>query len=213
MKPFYVRILWYAKRVQDMHNIAKNLPLPLMKGDSYEAANWKVCKEKTLLMRFQLQSGTGSPHPYGMSLRIIKRTIVLWPMKIGVTSCTKLREYIIGKGQQLKLRRLILLERPIIMTATNLLGSWGRIRQEMVSSAIIKDPETRLPRIEVTRAGACFEIMQECLSKSICVIVLKTVLASVPTSSPYGTDWEDLWEVGMKRWNSISGPEENLINS
>ena len=41
VKPFLVGILRYAKRIQDMHDLANNLPPPLMKGNGYEEYNWK----------------------------------------------------------------------------------------------------------------------------------------------------------------------------
>ena len=40
VKPFKVKILQYAKRVQDMHELDKHLPPPSMKGESAMAANW-----------------------------------------------------------------------------------------------------------------------------------------------------------------------------
>ena len=41
VKPFYVKIIHYSERVVDMHDLAKQLPTPLMKGDGYEDNNWK----------------------------------------------------------------------------------------------------------------------------------------------------------------------------
>ena len=41
VNPFRVGILRYAKRIQDMHDLANNLPPPLMKGNGYEEYNWK----------------------------------------------------------------------------------------------------------------------------------------------------------------------------
>ena len=40
VKPLCIKILRYAERVRDMHDLAKYLPTPLMKGDIAEAANW-----------------------------------------------------------------------------------------------------------------------------------------------------------------------------
>ena len=45
VKPFCVGILHYAERVQEMHDLAKYLPPPSMKGESFEEANWKVNKK------------------------------------------------------------------------------------------------------------------------------------------------------------------------
>ena len=45
VKPFCVRICCYAYRVQDMYDLAKNLPPPSMKGNGYKSANWKVCNK------------------------------------------------------------------------------------------------------------------------------------------------------------------------
>ena len=37
-----VKILYYAERVREMHELAKYLPPPSMKGEIYEAANYTV---------------------------------------------------------------------------------------------------------------------------------------------------------------------------
>ena len=42
VKPFKVKILRYAEHVLDMHEQAKHLPSPSMKGESSMAANWSV---------------------------------------------------------------------------------------------------------------------------------------------------------------------------
>ena len=41
VKAFRVRILCYAERIQEMHDLVKNLPPPLIKGKSFEEAGWK----------------------------------------------------------------------------------------------------------------------------------------------------------------------------
>ena len=43
--------------------------------------------------------------------------------------------------------------------------------------------------------------------------VLKTVLASASTIRPSKMEWKDLWESGMKRWNSTRSPKVNEIKS
>ena len=47
-----------------------------------------------------------SPHPFRMSWRIIKRTIIPWLMKIGVTSCPPSRSKIIGKRAANQINRI-----------------------------------------------------------------------------------------------------------
>ena len=42
VKHFRVKILRYAKRVIDIHDLAKYLPTPSMKVESAEADNWTV---------------------------------------------------------------------------------------------------------------------------------------------------------------------------
>ena len=42
VKPFKVKILRYAERVCEMHDLAKYLPLPSMKVESELVANWSV---------------------------------------------------------------------------------------------------------------------------------------------------------------------------
>ena len=46
MKPFCVSILRYSNRVRKMNDLEKSLPIPSLKGESYEAANWKVCNQE-----------------------------------------------------------------------------------------------------------------------------------------------------------------------
>ena len=46
VKPFKVKILRYAKRVSEMHDLAKYLPPPLMKGDSAKADNCIVYNQE-----------------------------------------------------------------------------------------------------------------------------------------------------------------------
>ena len=43
MKPFRSGILPYAKRVREIHDLAKYLSPPLMKGVSFDSASWDVC--------------------------------------------------------------------------------------------------------------------------------------------------------------------------
>ena len=45
LKPFRVRIIRYAERVQEMHDLAEYLPPPSMKGESFKASNWKVSEK------------------------------------------------------------------------------------------------------------------------------------------------------------------------
>ena len=45
VKPFKFKILRYTKRMHEMHDLAKYLPPPSIKGDSTMAANWSVRNE------------------------------------------------------------------------------------------------------------------------------------------------------------------------
>ena len=49
VKLFCVRNLRYAERVQEMHDLAKYLPPPSIKGDIYEEDNWEG-RDKELSM-------------------------------------------------------------------------------------------------------------------------------------------------------------------
>ena len=61
VKPFKVKILRYAKRVQDMHELAKHLPPPPMKGESVMAANWSVRNKEFTTSDLQLSIRDGLP--------------------------------------------------------------------------------------------------------------------------------------------------------
>ena len=43
VKPFRVGIIWYAESIQEIYDLSKYLPPPLMNGDSHESANWDFC--------------------------------------------------------------------------------------------------------------------------------------------------------------------------
>ena len=136
-------------------------------------------------------------------------------MNICVTSCPQLRLNITGKGRKVRLRRSPLLVRPLYLTATDPLGSWGIRRQDLglVYCAPTKDPTTRRLRVTVSSATTFFARSQKFLNQSICHTVLRTVLESVPTIIPSRMDWENLYEVGLKLWNSTGSPKVNGINS
>ena len=42
VKPFRVVILHYTESVEEMHDLSKYIPPPSMKGEIFEASNWKV---------------------------------------------------------------------------------------------------------------------------------------------------------------------------
>ena len=42
VNPFRVGILQYYERIGEMHDLAKNIPLPSMTGQDYDEANWVV---------------------------------------------------------------------------------------------------------------------------------------------------------------------------
>ena len=46
MKPIKVKIIRYAKRVCEMHDLEKYLPPPSMKGESEMSDNWNVRNEE-----------------------------------------------------------------------------------------------------------------------------------------------------------------------
>ena len=61
VKPFRVRILCYADRVREMHDLAKYLPPPSMNGKSYEAANWKFCYQLFTVIEIHVAIQGGIP--------------------------------------------------------------------------------------------------------------------------------------------------------
>ena len=61
VKPFKVKVLCYAKRVREMHDLAKYLPPPLMKEESAMTANWSVRNKEFTTSDLQLAIKDGSP--------------------------------------------------------------------------------------------------------------------------------------------------------
>ena len=61
LKPFRVVILHYAERVEEMHDLAKQLPPPLMKGKSFESANWKVRNRELSVHEIRVLVKDGPP--------------------------------------------------------------------------------------------------------------------------------------------------------
>ena len=49
LKPFKVKIIRYAERVRDMHDLAKYLPPPSMKGDIAMADNWSIHNKEFMI--------------------------------------------------------------------------------------------------------------------------------------------------------------------
>ena len=45
LKSFKVKVFRHAEHVREMHDLAKYLPLPLMKNGSAEVDNWNVCNQ------------------------------------------------------------------------------------------------------------------------------------------------------------------------
>ena len=62
VNPFHVRIIYYAGRVGYMHNLANQLPPLLMKGESFESDNWKICNNELYVhdIRFEVKDGLPS---------------------------------------------------------------------------------------------------------------------------------------------------------
>ena len=60
-KPFIVKIIRYAERVHDMHDLAKYLPPTSMKGESTMADNWNVRNEEFTISDLQLAIKDGLP--------------------------------------------------------------------------------------------------------------------------------------------------------
>ena len=61
LKPFRVVILCCAKRIMEMHDLAKYLPSPLMKGESYKSANWKFCDQELSVIDIRVAIKGGLP--------------------------------------------------------------------------------------------------------------------------------------------------------
>ena len=61
LKPLKVKILRYAELVREMHDLAKYLPPPSMKGESAEAANWTVHNQEFTADEFRIAIKDGLP--------------------------------------------------------------------------------------------------------------------------------------------------------
>ena len=62
LNPFHVRIIHYSERVGCMHDLANHLHSPLMKGESFEAYNWKFRDNELSVhdIRFSVKDGLPS---------------------------------------------------------------------------------------------------------------------------------------------------------
>ena len=54
VKPFRVKILRYAKRIIEVHDLNKYLPPPSLRGESAEADNWTVCNQEFVVSEIWL---------------------------------------------------------------------------------------------------------------------------------------------------------------
>ena len=61
VKPFKVKFLRYADRVRELHDLAKYLPTPSMKGQSAIADNWKVHNQDFTASDIRLAIKDGPP--------------------------------------------------------------------------------------------------------------------------------------------------------
>ena len=61
VKIIFVGILHFADRVEEMHEIAKHVPPPLMKGQIFEAANFKVCDKEFYVREIRVYIKYGLP--------------------------------------------------------------------------------------------------------------------------------------------------------
>ena len=61
VKPFKVKIIRYAERVHEMHELPKDLPPPSMKGESDEAANLTVRNQSFAASEIRLTIKDGIP--------------------------------------------------------------------------------------------------------------------------------------------------------
>ena len=61
VKPFKVKILCYAKSVREMHELAKYLPSPYMKGESEMVANWSFRNKEFTTGDIRLAISDGLP--------------------------------------------------------------------------------------------------------------------------------------------------------
>ena len=63
VKPFKFKILRYAERVHEMHDLAKYLPPYSMIVESVKAANWNVCNQEFTAGEFRLEIKDRLPKP------------------------------------------------------------------------------------------------------------------------------------------------------
>ena len=61
LKPLKVKIICYAERVREMHDLSNYLPPPTIKGESAMAANWNVCNEEFTISDIRLAIKDGLP--------------------------------------------------------------------------------------------------------------------------------------------------------
>ena len=61
VKAFHIRILQYADRVREMHDLEKCLPPPSIKGKIYEATSWKVCNQEFTVSKTRVTIEDGLP--------------------------------------------------------------------------------------------------------------------------------------------------------
>ena len=174
-----------------MHYLAKYLPPPSIRPIFLKYLVGNSATNNYLRIIFELILSTDSPNTCRMSWRIIKCTIVTWIINICETYCPPSRSKIIVKFQRPKSIGLQTRKRHPILTGINPLGFWVRRGLGLVSFLTANSKEKILPSITLHSAIASFASRQECLSKIICRIAMRTVLASVPDNIPSEMDW---WE-------------------
>ena len=61
VKSFRVMILQYIKSLHDMHELAKYLPPPSMKGEIFKSASWGVCDKELYENEIRVEDKDGIP--------------------------------------------------------------------------------------------------------------------------------------------------------
>ena len=108
--PLKVKILCYTKRVIEMHELAKYLPPPRMKGKSTEASTWTACNQEFTVSEIRLVIKDGLPSSMRDELEDHQEDYSSLTYEYWLTSCPQSRLKTKGKGHQPISRRSPLLE-------------------------------------------------------------------------------------------------------
>ena len=193
VRPFHVGILRYDERVQHMHDLVKHLPPPLINGNVYEAVIWKFRNSEFSVDDIRVAIKDGLPSSMQDEFEDNQEEYCSLAHEDWCKLLSKIEIKDNSKKEATQIKKIDSAKAAYHFDRK---GSVRIPRKNKSRTGFLhnnKGSNNKAPKYHGNQCHCVLARRQECLSKSICCIVLKNFLASVPTSIPSRTSWENLW--------------------